>query len=254
MLVVWLSLTACTSLELAQNSQGGKPRATSVHTPTTLDPSRPLSISDDSVISDQELLAYLSGTTLDTNVAKAQARLFRQGLRFYLIVVSAESVNLEQAIYRDLVKRNVRATTGPDEGFDTSRLKCYPNCVFVAAYAVNTLGIEFWANVLRHEQRHMVQAANNPNMARDFRDAQGNFTTYAAFAEACADEGICVAEEIYHASERMPKLRATLGVTNTARLERACQGDTVAYRNVVETYEAKLGERGAFAKLFPPYK
>lgn len=258
-LCVWVlvfCLAACSGLATAKISEGDAraPEPTAVNTPTQPDAGDTNSPSDDAAESDQELRAYVRGTTLDTNVAQAFARLFQQGLRFYLIVVSADSVGLEQTIYQDLVKRNIRATTGPDEGFDTSGLKCHPNCVFIRAHAVNEISIESWVNVLRHEQRHMVQAANNPNMARDFRDAEGTFTTYAAFAEACADEGIYVGEEIYHASERMPKLKAALGAPNAALLEKACQGDTAAYRNIVQLFETKSGGPGAFARLFPPYK
>jgi hypothetical protein len=125
--------------------------------------------------------------------------------------------------------------------------------VFVRQDAVNEIGVASWQNVLRHEQRHMVQARNNPQMAREFRpSAGGMFTTYAAFLEACADDGIFVAEQIYHASERMPQLRAALGAERQAQLGLACRGFRDAYESVVREYELKVGE-GALGELFPPY-
>ena len=214
------------------------------HTPNVLSP----------VERSSELTTYLINGDEHTNVAQAQAQLFQEGLRFYLIVVSPQSTGLEADIYQDLVKRNIRATTGPDEGFDTQSLECHPNCVFIYGEAVNALSVASWKNVLRHEQRHMVQAANNPDLAREFRQGtEGLFTTYAAFLEACADDGILVAEEIYHASERMPVLKDALGAENYTTLERACQGIPEAYDRVVKIYEAKKGT-GAFARLFPPYQ
>lgn len=201
-----------------------------------------------------ELSKYLVNGSKSTNVARAQAQLFQDGLRFYLIVVAHGSTGLEGEIYQDLVKRNFRATTGPDEGFDTQSLECHPNCVFVPQDAVDALGVEGWASVLRHEQRHMVQAANNPELARAFRRTEESlFTTYAAFLEACADDGINVAEETYHATERMRQLRNTLGAEYKSEMERACEGYEDAYQGIVTAYEAKAG-KGAFAKLFPPYK
>ena len=198
--------------------------------------------------------AYLLGTTPDTNVAQAQVRLFGQGLRFYLIVLSPESTGVEQEIYQDLIRRNLRATTGPDEGIDTSSLPCAPNCEFTPVQAVNEISVESWVNVLRHEQRHMVQAIHNPNLAQDFRDANGLFTTYAAFEEACADDGIYVGEFMYHASERMPRLKMVLGEGNVLTLSEACQGDKTAYENIVSAYESRAGGAGSFAELFPPYR
>lgn len=250
-----LSVTACSALEFSKSFKGGVAgeSPTPVNTATQPEAAGANAIPDDATATAKNLPTYLRGTTPDTNVAQAQARLFQQGLRFYLIVVSPESTDIEQSIYRDLVKRNIRATTGPDEGYDTTSLKCHPNCAFIPVHAVNEISVESWTNVLHHEQRHMVQAANNPNMARDFRDAQGRFTTYAAFLEACADDGIYVAEQIYHASERMPKLKAALGANNANLLDNACRGDTTAYRDVMQRYENQMGESGAFVKLFPPY-
>jgi hypothetical protein len=198
--------------------------------------------------------AYLIGTTPDTNVAQAQARLLAQGLRFYLNVISPESTGIEQEIYQDLIRRDLRATTGPDEGISTSALPCAPNCDFVPIHAVNEISVESWVNVLRHEQRHMVQAANNPNLAHDFRAANGVFTTYAAFEEVCADDGIYVGEPLYHTSERMSKLKMVLGAGNALTLQEACEGDKAAYENIVRAYESRLGGVGSFAQLFPPYR
>lgn len=189
-----------------------------------------------------------------TNVELAHAALTRAGFRFRVVIVSESSVGIEGEIFRDLNRRRLRATTGPDEGIDTAAVSCHPDCVFVRADAVNEISVESWQNVLRHEQRHMVQARNNPQMAGEFRPtAGGMFTSYAAFLEACADEGIYVAENIYHASERMPELRAALGAERQAQVGQACGGFRDAYESVVREYEVKEGE-GAFVELFPPYR
>lgn len=189
----------------------------------------------------------------DSNVAQARAALIREGLAFDLILVSHASTGVQAEIYKDLVKRNIRATVGPDEGYDTYAVPCHPDCVFVTAAAVDSVDVGTWTAVLYHEQRHMVQSRNNPDMARQVREPNGRFTSYAAFLEACADEGIYVAENIYHASERMPRLRGTLGPANAAVLARACAGFPDAYRDIVNAYESKSGGRGSFSALFPPY-
>ena len=181
-------------------------------------------------------------------------RLFLEGLDFSVIIVSPQSTGVKKQIYDDLIKRNFRATAGPDEGFDTKEVDCYPNCVFVRYQAVNQISVESWKNVMRHEQRHMVQASHNRNLAHEFRSSPTNmFTTYAAFMEACADDGIYVGEPSYHASERMPRLKNNLGIANTTLLTHACEGYPDAYIKTVDAYDAKAG-KGAFAKLFPPYK
>lgn len=213
----------------------------------------PLNVAANPTSSGVEPSNYLIGTTPDTNLAQAQARLLGEGLRFYVNVLSPESVGVEQEIYQDLRRRNLRATTGPDEGIDTSALPCAPSCEFTPYQAVNEISVESWVNVLRHEQRHMVQAVHNPNLARDFRGANGLFTTYAAFEEGCADDGIYVGESIYHTSERMPKLKLVLGDGNALTLTQACQGDKTAYENIVRAYESRAGGAGSFAELFPPY-
>jgi len=197
----------------------------------------------------------LIGTIEDTNLGRAQAELLAEGAKFNLIILSNQSIGLEGEIYKDLIKRNIRSTTGPDEGFDTSSLDCYPTCIFVPIGVLNELSVESWTYVLRHEERHTIQAGNNPNLARDFRPTMdGPFTTYAAFEEAYADDGIYVGENIYHASERMPKLKMVLGASNMATYERACQGDQTAYQDIVNIYNSKAGGKGAFETLFPPYK
>lgn len=189
-----------------------------------------------------------------SNVERAQAVLSKEGLRFALVVVSTESAGLEGEIFRDLTKRNFRATTGADEGFETRGVGCHPRCVFVRSNAVNEISTESWTNVLRHEERHMVQATNHPNLADAFRRTPDSlFTTYAAFLEACADEGIFVAEPTYHASERMPRLRLALGAEGADLIRRACEGFTDAYASVVKSYELKVGER-RWGELFPAYK
>lgn len=196
---------------------------------------------------------YLGGER-NTNVAEAQGLLFLEHLVFTVIVVSPDSTGVEKTIYDDLTRRHLRATSGPDEGIDTKSIQCYPNCVFIHPTAVNEIIVESWRNVLRHEQRHMVQAANNPDMARDFRNpSDKTFTTYAAFMEACADDGIYVADQLYHSSKRMPELNNTLGEENRALVTAACRGDPTLYQQLVTAYEAKAGA-DSFAKLFPPYR
>lgn len=197
---------------------------------------------------------YQVNANPQTNVAKAQALIYDEGIRFYLVVLSKDSTGLEADIYQDLVERNIRATTGPDEGFNTDSLKCSPNCVFVPTEVVDALSVESWANVLKHEHRHMIQASHNPTMADDFRDAEGLFTTFAAFLEVCADDGIYVGEEIYHASVRMPQLKKVLGDANQSVLKSACEGDKDAYQKVTQLYEQETGQQGSFAKLFPQYR
>lgn len=227
---------------------------TTVNTPTSTESPANAPIGLSRAELSGELSKYLVNGSKTTSAAQAQAQLFQEGLRFYLIVVSPNSTGLEGEINQDLVKRNFRATTGPDEGFDTQSLECHPNCVFVPAEVADALSVEGWRNVLAHEQRHMVQAANNPDLAREFRRTEESlFSTYAAFLEACADDGIYVAEETYHASERMPQLKNGLGAAREGELERACEGFKDAYQGIVTAYEAKAGQ-GAFAKLFPPYK
>lgn len=199
--------------------------------------------------------AALLGGGTDSNVARAHARLWQDGLQLAVLVVSPRSEGVQQEIYRDLVKRNLRATTGPDEGFDTRTVQCFPNCVFVPLEAVNSISVESWVNVLRHEQRHMVQAANNPDLAQAFRpDHTKPFTTYAAFLEVCADDGIYVGEPFYHTLERMSRVRAALDVADLPLLKLACEGNPTAYNSVVNAYERKAGGPGSFASLFPPYR
>lgn len=204
---------------------------------------------------DTESIAdYQINADATTNVAKAQSLIYDEGIRFYLVVLSKGATGLEAEIYKDLVERKIRATTGPDEGFNTESLKCNPNCVFVPIKVVDALSVESWASVLRHEHRHMIQASHNPTMADDFRDAEGLFTTYAAFLEACADDGIYVGEEIYHAQVRMPQLNKVLGEAHQADLQAACEGHKDTYDTVVRLYEQETGQPGSFAKLFPQYR
>jgi hypothetical protein len=187
-----------------------------------------------------------------SNVEQAHAQLQQQGNHVYLIVVSSDSPGIEGQIYRDLIQRNIRATVGPDEGFDTHGEFCYPNCVFVPREAANAISVQAWVDVLRHEYRHITQAENNPNMAQDFRNPSGEFTTYAAFEEACADYGLNVAP-IYHAQVRMDQLKNVLGPARQSLIERACAGDKNAYQTLLDQYDQRAGQ-GAFALLFPPFR
>lgn len=247
---------SCSGTEKSSVASAGDaaPFVTPVNTPTSTEsPANPPNSLSPAELSG-ELTKYLVNGNKSTNVAQAQAELFQEGLRFYLIIVSSSSTGLEAEIYQDLVKRNFRATTGPDEGFDTQSLECHLSCVFVPLDVVNALTVPSWKSVLRHEQRHMLQAANNPDLAREFRRTETSlFSTYAAFLEACADEGILVADETYLSSVRMPRLRQTLGANAKTMIDRACEGYREDYDSVVQMYDAKQGA-GSFANLFPPYK
>ncbi len=189
----------------------------------------------------------------NSNVEQAHAQLQNDGNQVYLVIVSNQSTGLEHDIYQDLRERNIRATTGPDEGIDTHGEFCYPDCVFVPKEEVNAISVQAWADVLRHEFRHIVQAKNNPNLAKDFRSPNGQFTTDAAFSEACADYGLNV-DLAYHAQERMDQLKRVLGSERQSLIDRACQGDKPAYQTLVDQYNQKSGYSGAFGDLFPPYE
>lgn len=189
----------------------------------------------------------------ESNAGHAYEQLKREGNDFTMIVVSSLSTGLEQQIFADLEKRDYRATTGPDEGYDTSTLACYPNCVIVRQDALDAVPAESWVRVLQHEQKHMVQLRNNSDLAKDFRLADGTFTTYAAFAEACADYGLNVGED-YHAQERIDRLKSVLGAQAESVLDSACQGDKAAYSRLMQEYNEALGQASAFAELYPPYR
>lgn len=189
----------------------------------------------------------------DSNVEQADAQLQKSGSQFDLIFVSTKSTGVQADIYRDLRQRNIRATTGPDEGIDTQGESCYPNCVFIPREEADAISVEAWIEVLRHEYRHIIQEKNNPDMARDFRNSQGLFTTYAAFSEACADYGIDV-EPLYHAQERIDRLKQVLGAVRQGLLDRACDGDKLAYQTLLDQYNQSAGYSGAFGDLFPPYE
>lgn len=143
-------------------------------------------------------------------------------------------------------------TTGPDEGFDVSSLSCSPRCLFVPLEDANSITVENWLRVLDHEYRHVIQAENNPNLARDFRDTTGSFTTYAAFSESCADYGIGVGN--YRAQERLDELKYTLGPEKAALLDTACKGNKDAYQEVVSEFNTTNHSDQAFMQLFPPYR
>ena len=105
-----------------------------------------------------------------TSVEQAHGRLVEEGLKMTLVLVSDKSTGTEGDVYRDLRFRDIRATTGTNEGIDTHSLACYPYCVFVPVEEANALKVEAWEGVLRHEYRHMLQASNNPTLAQDFRE------------------------------------------------------------------------------------
>jgi len=190
----------------------------------------------------------------NSNVELAHQQLQQQAtLKTTLVIVSSTSSGVEGAIYRDLLARNFRSSTGPDEGIDTRELTCYPNCVFVPANEVNSLSVEEWVQVLRHEYRHNVQAAHNPNMAADFRGPDGRFTSYGAFSEACADYGLNVAP-VYQAQVRIDQLRTVLGATQQSLIDQACQGDKPSYDKIVQLYNAAQSGGATFSDLFPTYQ
>ncbi len=191
--------------------------------------------------------------TGDSNVEQAHARLLGEGNRVYLILVSDRSTGLEGEIYRDMIRRDIRATAGPDEGFDTHGEFCSPDCVYVPAEDANAITPDSWYDVLRHEYRHVVQSKNNPDMAKDFRDSSGRFTTYAAFSEACADYGLYVAPQ-YQAQARIDQLKQALGAAGQNLIDRACMGEVPAYQALMAQYDQANGTNGSFALLFPPFE
>ena len=188
-----------------------------------------------------------------STLERAHTRLQAEGLRTELIIVSRASKGVELAIYRDLRIRRYRSTTGPDEGIDTHSLACYPACVFVPVQEINVLTVDRWAAVLRHEYRHVIQAANNPNLASDFRLANGVFTSYGLFSEVCADYGVYVAPG-YGARWRMAALKARLGASRQWMIDQACAGIKPSYDSLVQTYNRIRRSSRAFAALFPRYR
>ncbi len=196
--------------------------------------------------------AYIVNPVGMSNVEQAHEQLEAEGNRVYLILISHDSPGAQELIYWDLQARQIRATTGPDEGIDTSALSCYPDCVFVRREDAGSLTVETWTRVLRHEYRHIEQVRNNPELAHDFRSPDSRFTPYAAFMEACADYGLNV-KYSYHAQERIDALKQTLGPAMDGILDRACKGDLWAYRLVHDTYDRPHGGSGAFEQLFPSY-
>ena len=199
-----------------------------------------------------EELKYAVNGSGNSMVEEAHARLQNQGMQVFLVIVSNQSTGVEGEIYRDLRRRNFRSTTGPDEGIDMRGEFCYPDCVFVPLEAVNALSVEAWMDVLQHEYRHIVQVRNNPNMAQDFRDSNGMFTPYAAFAEACADYGLDVAP-LYRAQERMDYLKNVVGADQQGLIELACRGHISAFQKLFDLYNEKVGRHSAFQDLFPAY-
>lgn len=189
----------------------------------------------------------------NSNAERAHEILLNEGNAIYLIVVSTQSTGVEGDIYRDLRQRNFRTTTGPDEGIDTSTEICYPNCAYVLAEELNAIGVNSWVRVLQHEYRHITQAKNNPNLARDFRDPDGTFTTYGAFVEACADYGLDVAP-VYHAQQRIDDLKSALGADRQSLIDQACAGDPFLYVSLRNQYNIAIGRADAFDQLFPPYR
>ncbi len=192
---------------------------------------------------------FVINPTGGSNVEEAHARLEAAGDKVYLVIVSSDSSGDLGTIYYDLQTRQIRATAGPDEGIDTRSVSCYPDCVFVRREDVDDLSVAGWMAVLRHEYRHVTQARNNPEMAHAFRGADGRFTPYAAFLEACADYGINV-KASYHAQERIDALKAALGPGMEGVLGQACQGQAWAFDALLREYQSR---GSSFNELFPPY-
>lgn len=191
------------------------------------------------------------GPRQETTLAQA-FRLHPKHEEVSLILVSRESTGLEGKIYEDLVRRNFRMTTGPDEGLDTAGETCYPNCLYALREQAGAIAVEGWLPVIEHEYRHIVQARHNQNLAHDFRDQNGPFTPYAAFSEACADYGLDVAP-VYQAQFRIDRVKRVLGATADQVIDRACTGDRGAYELVRSAYDRAVGVPGSFSSLFPPY-
>ncbi len=199
------------------------------------------------------LSGYVVNGTGNSNVEQAHALLQNEGYQVYLIILSNQSPGVEGLIYRDLLQRHFRSTTGPDEGFDTHGEFCYPNCVYVPSAAVNAISVYGWVGVLRHEYRHINQAEHNPNLAQDFRSPNGWFTSYGAFSEACADYGLNEAP-VYYAWYRINRLKSVLGIQQQTLIDAACSGNMPAYSSVVARYNQKMGSPRAFVVLFPLYR
>jgi hypothetical protein len=189
----------------------------------------------------------------ETNAFAAAAQLKAGGEDFEIVVLSDASTGIEAEIYENLLRRNYRATTGADEGFDVSGQPCWPRCIYLRRDALDAVPVESWVRVLKHESRHVLQAKNNPNLARDFRGADRVFTTYAAFMEACADDGIGVGP-LYKAAERLGNLKLVLGAQYDTLVVPACIGERPAFDTLVEAYNRLAGVEDAFLELFPPYK
>jgi len=168
-----------------------------------------------------------------------------------LAILDGSGSEVERVIHESLRRRKFRATTGPDERIDTHSLPYCPACIFVPREEVDSISVASWRGVFLHEARHAVQAVNNPDMAADFAGPAGGFSVYAAFCEACADEGLNTTR-MYRAKERMPVLREALGADQKALVDRACAGHKEAYAELRALYDRLEGE-GAFDRLFRPF-
>lgn len=175
-------------------------------------------------------------------------------------IVDANFPGILGKIYQDLASRGLGATTVEDypglkETFDT------PFLLFMTPNLILRSSPEFLSRLLIHEFRHIRQAIGNPNLQEDFRNPDGSFTTYAAFMEAWADEGLCTTPKYQSCAWRMPTLRQTLKnyqTTNSLEIDydrlidMAGNGDKTAYNIVVAWYETARGLT-SFSRLFPSY-
>ena len=189
-----------------------------------------------------------------THVERAYEELVRRDMlrRVTLILLDADVGGVEKRIYDSMKRRKFRATTGPDEGIDASGVPGCPRCIFVPRDDANVISIASWQGILIHEKRHLSQAAVNTTLAMDFRGDAGQFTSYAAFCEACADDGLFTTP-MYRSRERLAQLREVVGAENAALLEQACRGDKTAYSELALLHDSLVQEPGAFEELFRPY-
>lgn len=190
--------------------------------------------------------------------------LYEEGLlpeQIQFFIVDANSPGILGEVYQDLARRGLGATTVEDypglkETFNT------PFLLFLTPNLAFESSPEFLSRLVIHEFRHIRQAIGNPNLQEDFRNPDGSFTTYAAFMEAWADEGLCTTPKYRSCWDRMPTLRALLReyqqangilVDSNKLINMAGKGDKTAYNLVMSWYENAAGYKRSFVQLFPPY-
>lgn len=200
---------------------------------------------------------------LKQEATKFLGDLYEEGLppeQIQFFIVDANSPGVLVKIYQDLASRGLGATTVEDypglkEAFNT------PFLLFMTPNLTLTSSPKFLSNLLIHEFRHIRQAIGNPNLQEDFRNPDGSFTTYAAFMEAWADEGLCTTPKYQSCTLRMPTLRQTLKSYQTTNkltadsdrlIDMAGNGDKTAYNMLAEWFAAAKGST-SFSRLFPSF-